>query len=275
MPAIDIDIFQWATLGLLAVAVLLLALVISRLDAIKKLWEEGAPAAKPAAAEAEPAAVVPATDVEVAEPSPSTSWATTETGSRTVETPEPAAGSGGPISAEPFVGAASSETGLHPGEPTSFDAPAPTYASQPVTRAEPVFQPQPVAEPEPVAATPEPEDQPFERDGRWWFRRDGELLVYEEGTGEWVPAPAGSGPAQSTPPATTAPTPTLIPEPEPTSSFGTVPEEAAPAPVPDPVPDVIPTSTEEPGSFWKCPTCSAVNGASAATCRMCFTARPA
>lgn len=32
-------------------------------------------------------------------------------------------------------------------------------------------------------------ERPFERGGRWYFRRAGELLVYEEGTGEWVPAP--------------------------------------------------------------------------------------
>jgi hypothetical protein len=35
-------------------------------------------------------------------------------------------------------------------------------------------------------------DRPFERGGRWYFRRGGELLVYEEGTGEWVPASSSS-----------------------------------------------------------------------------------
>jgi hypothetical protein len=44
------------------------------------------------------------------------------------------------------------------------------------------------------ASTDDDSERPFERGGRWYFRRGGELLVYEEGTGEWVPAPEGESP---------------------------------------------------------------------------------
>jgi hypothetical protein len=32
-----------------------------------------------------------------------------------------------------------------------------------------------------------PNGKPFERDGRWWFRRDGELLVYNDHSRRWEP----------------------------------------------------------------------------------------
>ncbi|MGH3239364.1 MAG: zinc finger Ran-binding domain-containing protein, partial [Spirillospora sp.] len=101
----------------------------------------------------------------------------------------------------------------------------------------------------PAAAEPEPENQPFERDGRWWFRRGEELLVYDEQTGQWMPAPqpvpggqyyAGAG-ASAGPQTSAAPA-----------------EEAQ----------------SSAGGFWKCPSCGAVNGSTATSCRMCFAARP-
>ena len=107
----------------------------------------------------------------------------------------------------------------------------------------------------------EPQEQPFERDGRWWFRRGDELLVYEERTGQWVAAPpagtrvaAGAGEQAH--------------------------EERAPAEeAQQPQTDQTQTEgvsqfPEEPGPFWKCPTCGAVNGSTATSCRMCFTQRP-
>lgn len=89
----------------------------------------------------------------------------------------------------------------------------------------------------------EPEEQPFERDGRWWFKRGGELLVYDEGTGQWVAAPAGSGGATT---GAISPDPTVQ------------------APV---------AARADTGEGWKCASCGAVNGSTATTCRMCFAPR--
>lgn len=88
----------------------------------------------------------------------------------------------------------------------------------------------------------EPEEQPFERDGRWWFKRGGELLVYDEGTGQWVAAP-GSGASA----ATTA-----------TQGASTT---------------VTTTTVADAGEGWKCASCGAVNGSTATSCRMCFAPR--
>jgi predicted RNA-binding Zn-ribbon protein involved in translation (DUF1610 family) len=102
---------------------------------------------------------------------------------------------------------------------------------------------------QPAAAQPgaagDPQDQPFERDGRWWFKRGDELLVYDEGTGQWQPAPGGAGVAAA-------------------AGTGTAQMPAVGGAV----------ATQEVGAHWKCPTCGAVNGSTAASCRMCFTARP-
>jgi hypothetical protein len=92
-----------------------------------------------------------------------------------------------------------------------------------------------------------PEEQPVEREGRWWFKRGGELLLYDETTAQWVPAPVpeSQGP-ESGSPADTA-------------QFGGAAADF---------------ETEAQSSFWKCPSCGAVNGSTASTCRMCFAARP-
>jgi hypothetical protein len=89
-----------------------------------------------------------------------------------------------------------------------------------------------------------PEEQPIERDGRWWFKRGGELLLYDETTAQWVPAPMPEAPGGSEPAG---------------DSNGAEFGGAA-------------ASTQS--SFWKCPSCGAVNGSTASTCRMCFAARP-
>ncbi len=121
----------------------------------------------------------------------------------------------------------------------------------------------------------EPDDQPFERNGRWYFRRDNELLVYEESTGEWVAA----DPADLEPPA---PVPPAAPSSAASTSTGddfasAGAGDAGSAPTGDT--ERFEAVEEEPrpaagGGFWKCPSCGAVNGSSADTCRMCFSARP-
>ncbi|MCA1702232.1 MAG: zinc finger Ran-binding domain-containing protein [Actinobacteria bacterium] len=89
----------------------------------------------------------------------------------------------------------------------------------------------------------EPEEQPFERDGRWWFKRGGELLVYDEGTGQWVAPTGASAPAGAT--ATTTATGT----------------------------ETQTLSRSDTGEGWKCSSCGAVNGSTATSCRMCFAPR--
>jgi hypothetical protein len=169
----------------------------------------------------------------------------------------------------------------------------------------------------------EPEEQPFERDGRWWFKRGDELLVYDERSGQWQPGPSPTVQALATNPtsaqagAITAELASLSAD-EPlrkyTTESGSEPEadepeadepaaEKTPAsyetPAPassaaEPAPAVEetaaavsapPSSTDAPseaapvtqewtsGSFWKCPSCGAVNGSTATSCRMCFAAR--
>ena len=118
-----------------------------------------------------------------------------------------------------------------------------------------------VAEPASVVAAhidnEEPDEEPFQRDGRWWFKRGDELLVYDESSAQWEsterPGHWSGGTATTATTATTA-----------IGSAGT-PDAAATAPQP------AVTST---GSGWKCPSCGAINGSTATSCRMCFTARP-
>jgi hypothetical protein len=201
MPEIDAELFQWATLGLLVLVVILLLLLYSALGQLRRALEQSS-AREQAEAPLEHTAA--------------TGWA----------------GGAQPASAQ-----------THPLETARYEAPAARstpveMAAEPLPAAVQPAQAQ-------VAAQPEPQEQPFEQDGRWWFRRGDELLVYDERAGQWVPAPAqtAAAPVAQTPAA----------------AVGT---GAAAAPA------------GEAGSFWKCPSCGAINGSTATSCRMCFTARP-
>lgn len=119
----------------------------------------------------------------------------------------------------------------------------------------------------------EEEEQPFEKDGRWYFKRDEELLVYDEGTGDWVSA-------ESTEVGTVSDSPAWE-----TSgiSDGAESDAAGESTAATEQLDAIESAdagsdvAQEPaaaGGFWKCPSCGAVNGSTASTCRMCFAARP-
>lgn len=112
-----------------------------------------------------------------------------------------------------------------------------------------------------VEADEDPQEQPFEREGRWWFRRGDELLVYEEQTGQWMPAPEPS-PSRST--ATYAAAPSASGQSGAASSGFS---ETQPA-------DEAARGSDASSGFWKCPTCGAVNGSTATSCRMCFSTRP-
>jgi hypothetical protein len=174
----------------------------------------------------------------------------------------------------------------------------------------------------------EDSERPFERAGRWYFRRAGELLVYEEGTGEWVPAEDGGGtdaspevrrhadavdastePSGTEPAAERSDTGSLVAtesrstvEAEPSTSFAGQPLATAEEEVATLGGEAagggdtaVATGFGEPGggevdldeaatadlpaarsseSFWKCTSCGAINGSTATSCRMCFSARP-
>ncbi len=140
----------------------------------------------------------------------------------------------------------------------------------------PLKQHSPAEAAPPSAAGPEeesagPEGQPFERDGRWWFRRDGELLVYDDATSEWKAAPQTESPPLDTGgPASAAKVDggahgeAL----QGTSTTATIEREA-----PDPHQGAL-RPRSEGATFWKCGTCGATNGSAAESCRMCFAARP-
>lgn len=138
---------------------------------------------------------------------------------------------------------------------------APAAQEEP-RQAEPVQQePEPVQQQEPAPAQSQttgfedaPEEQPFERDGRWWFKRGDEILVYDEQTGGWQPAPVEASGGGATGQA----------GPEGGTGGGQQQQAGQEAQQPQ---------EEAQGSFWKCPSCGAVNGSTATACRMCFAPR--
>jgi hypothetical protein len=146
------------------------------------------------------------------------------------------------------------DTAVRPASQQQETAAENPFETAPATRSE-------QSEPEPQkAAAEDPQEQPFERDGRWWFRRGDELLVYEEQTGQWVAAPepstSGSVAASSTGGGAA-----------PSQGEGSSESGGSAG-------GQVTTQLEQAGSFWKCPSCGAVNGSTATSCRMCFTARP-
>ena len=180
-----------------------------------------------------------------------------------------------------------------------YDAAAPEEVEDPFSR-EPTAAHTTEAGAEAVAAetpesgaaeTPEaePQDQPFERNGRWYFRRGDELLRYEEGTGEWVaaepdeiattPSHVGAGWSE---PETAGVVEDAAPSEQatarPSEEAASAPDEAefAEEPARFEVEEDETATVPQPaaGGFWKCASCGAVNGSSAVTCRMCFSARP-
>lgn len=220
MPEIDTDLFQTLTLGGLALTLLLTLIALSSISRLRKRVEElGGTEGR---AIEERAAVVepePRRD-EVAAAAPVQETSEPE--------PEPARTS---EQEQPAVSSAYAE---HHDETSGAGA---TSASEVATS---------------TATEEEPQEQPFERDGRWWFKRGDELLVYEESTGEWVAAgsdsPGGGAAAAQTSGA------------EQTQQFGGAASGEE--------------SSESSGAFWKCPSCGATNGSTATSCRMCFAARP-
>jgi hypothetical protein len=172
--------------------------------------------------------------------------ATSTAGLSAAEAEMPDVGAGEEADQPAPAAAVSAGPGVVPAaEAAERPEPEPAVAEAP----QPEPEPAPAAKPVATAGEEEPEGQPFERDGRWWFRRGDELLVYDEMSGQWQPAPQQ---------ATSTTNTQEVPAGEAEHSLGAqAPVEAA-----------------QPGAFWKCPSCGAVNGSTATSCRMCFTPRP-
>ncbi|CAN5730720.1 hypothetical protein BH20ACT23_BH20ACT23_15920 [soil metagenome] len=229
----DENLFQLVTVALLGVTLLVLLVTLLTLNKVSKRLDEG-----------------------VGSPEESQQFRDED---RHEEPPPSQAAPAGASAPEPV------QTSAFPAAQSTEPAPQ----AEPETEREPArAEPQPVAVAEEPAQEPQhaqaatgfedaPEEQPFERDGRWWFKRGDELLVYDEQSGQWEPAPA---PAAPSPAAAAAPQAESWQQGGPSPAAGGQPEQAQP--------------TQEPGSFWKCPSCGAVNGSTATSCRMCFTPKP-
>ena len=256
----DTDLFQTLAIVLLAVIALLLVLAYVAIASLKRLLEERIPAGALSSVGAvpsfgQPAQAEPAEDVRpLAETEAAPAARESEARPERAEEPAPAQAAAG-ATATP---AAEQERTEAQQAATAEPEPATTAASQ---EAQPAAvsasapraerEPEPTQQQEVATASAdaypgwedEPQEQPFEREGRWWFRRGDELLVYDEGTGQWMPAPTSR--------ATLA-------------GVGASPHDEGAA-----------WGAQETSSgFWKCPSCGAVNGSSATSCRMCFSPRP-
>jgi hypothetical protein len=264
MPELSTDVFQWLILGLLGLMLLVLVLALVTLGRIRR-------AAQRTSALAE-ASDRPTNGSEEPAPERAPHGRLEETAQQPALAPRGRPGRGATAAsdeaAELDQGAAqtprradrsaSSPAALDTGAYLRAQSTRDTEASQ-QTQGEQLDRPSLAREPavetreQPaIASVQEPEEQPFERNGRWWFRRDDELLLYDEQTGQWGPAPQDDA-------AVSAP-----------SGGG---REATD--VTSVLPAQRPSNQEPVGeeSFWKCRSCGAVNAAAETSCRMCFTPR--
>ena len=246
MPELDPDLVRIIALGLLGVLVLLLVAILSALGRLRKSID-ALGAARPAE-EPRPEAVGAVRE----EPAPlQAAPEPLDTTTAAEVAPEPVAQEPEPVTQEPEPVAQEPEPVVQEPEPVAQE-PEPVV-EEPIGQEPVVAEPAPTqeqpavqeAQPAAAVAVEEPQEQPFERDGRWWFRRGDELLVYNDASGQWEAAPSETAPAAgvAAPAAATADA-----------------EQGA--------------QTQEQQGFWKCPSCGAVNGSTATTCRMCFSARP-
>jgi hypothetical protein len=293
------DLYQGLVLGLLAVGVLVLAGIFTRLGRIGRSLQastvQPAAASRPAE-EGEPAAVAadtgataePRVEEAGSEQGPDSDgeWelvpVTVQEAEPEEPEPEPVAVQEPEHEPEPVA----VQEPEHEPEPVAVEEPEPE--PEPVAVEEP--EPEPVAvqepehEPEPVAAqereqvdSEEPEEKPFRRDGRWWFRRDDELLVYDDASGEWLPSDAGH--RESSFAIARDPAPAAAVEPgsdlsRETVSVATKERKAVSDEAGQVFAEGEATEQLAASNFWKCATCGAVNGSTASSCRMCFASRP-
>ncbi|MGI8775061.1 MAG: zinc finger Ran-binding domain-containing protein [Actinomycetota bacterium] len=211
MPEIDADLFQIIVMGLLVVLLIALLLVLNNLTKLGKSIDEAM----------------------------SGSGAARGGEARTRQDTPAGGGSG-------YTDVPQQQSYTPPAQ-SAYEPPVKqTQQPEPQTH-QPQTASQPAAAQQQSQEEPMPEEQPFERQGRWWFKRGDELLVYDEQQGQWQPAPAGSlghgGP----------------------ESIATEFQSLS---------DSAPAAASSPEAGWKCSSCGAVNGATATTCRMCFASRP-
>jgi ribosomal protein L40E len=229
----DGDLFQYVLLGLLAVGVIVLVALLTTLGGIRKALENRA--------QSRPAGGL--------QPHADTAWAPEASSlSAAAQTTTPSGSTGQAATIRGVL----EQHGLQDSQQATPSATAQPVQTQAVqaqpTQAQPVAQ-EAVVDSVFAAHADDPQEEPFQRDGRWWFKRGDELLLYDEASGQWQPAPADTGSASqpaAAPVQTAATTATAQ----------------------------VPVVADQVATFWKCPTCGAVNGSTAATCRMCFAARP-
>jgi hypothetical protein len=260
------DLFRWIATGALAAIVLLLLLALSQLGRLRRSI-------------AERAGATPASDTDT---------------SQMDEAPSAAASSDESPVAKPVGEEAHADA-------TELPESAVVSTGAPLAEA----SPEPSTEGATETVVTEEEEGPYEQDGRWWFRRGAELLVYDEQLEQWVDPSATSedpaAPAVEPEPVAAAPEPVTqtepVAEPEPhpldearewtPERRDTAPEPVAttevtsPAAISEPVNAPAPIAQDSgsheqaaSGGHWKCPSCGVINGSTASSCRMCFGARP-
>jgi hypothetical protein len=214
------DLFRLIATGLLAVIVLLLLLALSQLGRLRRSISERAEA-------------TPASDTDTSQVDEVPSVAASSDESPVSE----------PVAEEPHADA----TGLPDSAVVSTGAPLAEASPEPAAETT-------------ETVTEEDEEGPYEQDGRWWFRRGAELLVYDEQLEQWVDSSAESEepaatpamdaePVAATPEPVTQAQPVAEPEPHPLDEAREwKPEqtETAPVPVADvPVAEPTPVATTE------------------------------
>lgn len=259
----DIELFQWILLGLLALGIVVLAALLATLGGIKRALEQrsSAPATRAPAASGTDTSdtgdtgetaegAVAARSAAAEEAAASGTYAASDTPASDT----PASDTAAAASSGGRAGTIRSVLEQHGLSDTG---------SQPAAGEAVTAQPEETGVVDSVFAAhaDDPQEEPFQRDGRWWFRRGDELLLYDETSGEWQPAPEGSEDAPAAVPAATGAT---------AQGSG----EAGDAGVQTTPVSAEPAVADQVSTFWKCPTCGAVNGSTATTCRMCFAARP-
>lgn len=227
----DGDLFQAVLLGLLALGIIVLVALLATLGGIRKALEQRAsasPQAEPAPASS---AGYKASEADVTPAATQHEAASAQEAAVT-----PAAGGGQADSIRGVL----QQHGLQGSQQAATPV---AQEPAPQEQVDSVF----------AAHADDPQEEPFQRDGRWWFRRADELLLYDEATGQWQPAPDQGSAAPTTEGA----------------AVGTTQAQPAVATA-----AATPAVADQVSTYWKCPTCGAVNGSTAATCRMCFAARP-